>query len=116
MFKSSGLSVPKDQNPSFIACPSTVWSDPDSFAISIAVVPDAIEKACPWISAGSICFCTATASFKKGGLVVIDKQGSFILGHIENFEDGFISIDPWMGTLFKAREDDVYPVVTINIY
>ena len=115
VFKSSGLSIPKNQPQSFTACPSTVWADEAAFGVTIPVVPDDIEAVSPWLQAGTICFASSQASLSKGGLVVADRGDNYIISQIEGFSETSIKCKPWVGDSFEVDPSSVYPIVTINL-
>lgn len=115
LYKSRGLSVPKDQTPIYTACPSTVWADENAFAVSVPVVPDDLEAVAPWLKPGTVCFCTKQSPFEKGGLVVVDRGEHFVLAQLDGFAETTVKLDPWIGQSFEADPDSVYPVVTIDL-
>ena len=115
VFKSSGLSIPKNQPDSFTACPSTVWADEAAFGVAIPVVPDDIEAVAPWLQAGTICFASSQASLSKGGLVVADRGENYVIAKISSFSESSITCDPFIGDTFEVDPTAVYPVVTINL-
>lgn len=115
VFKSSGLSIPKDQPQSFTACPSTVWADEAAFGVTIPVVPDDIEAVVPWLQAGTICFASSQASLSKGGLVVADRGENYVIAKINSFSESSITCEPFIGDAFEVDPKAVYPVVTINL-
>lgn len=115
VYHSMGMTIPKDQAATYIACPSTVWADENSFAVSIPVVPEEVESVVPWLTAGTVCFASNKAPFRKGGLVVVETAGQFILAQIESFTQDAVKVSTWVGNKSEVAADKIYPVVTINL-
>lgn len=115
VFNSTGMSIPKDQATNYTACPSTVWADENSFAVSIPVVPEEVESVVPWLTAGTVCFASNKAPFRKGGLVVVDQGDQFVLAQIQSFSQDAVNVAPWNGKKMEVGADKIYPVVTINL-